>query len=219
MRSVAWMLTAAFFLPSLVGCASMKTSDTARTGVEQLLVSSAIDRSLDKVDMRPIAGAKVYVEQKYLDCVDKNYVVVAIHQRLLRNGCTIVEKAEDSQVTLEIGSGGVGTDRQDLFVGVPKMSVPVPLPVSIPEVTFFSRTRANGTAKLMLVAYDTNTKQPVLNNNTQLARSDHKTWNFLGTGHIVSGSVPTELKKATGEEQSITAVPTAVASGIPGIKR
>lgn len=218
MRSVAWMLTVYCF-SSLVGCASMKTSDTARTGVEQLLVSSAIDRSLDKVDFRPIAGAKVYVEQKYLDCVDKNYVVLSVHQRLLKNGCTIVEKSEDSQVTLELGSGGVGTDRQDLFVGVPKMSVPVPLPVSIPEVTFFSRARANGTAKLMLVAYDTTSRQPVLNTGTQLARSDHKTWNFLGTGHIVSGSVPTELKKATGEDQSITAVPTVVASGIPGMKR
>ena len=78
------------------GCATIKQSDTARTGVEQLLVSSAIDKSLDRIDFRPISGAAVYVEQKYLDCVDKNYVLVATHQRLLKSGCTLVEKPEDA---------------------------------------------------------------------------------------------------------------------------
>jgi hypothetical protein len=190
------------------GCATMKQSDTARTGVEQLLVSSAIDRSLDRVDMRSISGAKVYVEQKYLDCVDNNYVVVALHQRLLRNGCTLVEKAEESDVTIEIGSGGVGTDRQELFVGIPAITVPMPLPMSIPQVPFFNRVRYNGTAKIAVVAYDTKTKQPVVNAGAMLARSDHKSWNVLGTGHVVTGSVPDEIVRATGESESIVQLPT-----------
>jgi hypothetical protein len=194
-----------------VGCATIKQSDTARTGVEQLLVSSAIDRSLDRVDFRPIAGAAVYVEQKYLDCVDKNYVVVATHQRLLKNGCTVVEKPEDAQVVLEIGSGGVGTDRQEMFVGIPELSLPVPVPINIPKLSFYSRTRSNGTAKLSLVAYDSKSKQPVLNSGSMLARSDHKAWNILGSGHIVSGSVPMELERATGESESLVKVPTLTA--------
>jgi len=197
------------------GCATMKQSDTARTGVEQLLVSSAIDRSLDRVDMRLIAGAKVYVEQKYLDCVDKNYVVVALHQRLLRNNCTLVEKPEESDVTIEVGSGGVGTDRQELFVGIPAMTVPMPLPVSIPQVPFFNRVRSNGTAKIAIVAYDTKTKLPVINSGANLARSDHKSWNVLGTGHVVTGSVPDEIVRATGESESIVQFPTVVASRPP----
>jgi hypothetical protein len=194
------------------GCATMKQSDTARTGVEQLLVSSAIDRSLDRVDMRTIAGAKVYVEQKYLDCVDKNYVVVALHQRLMRNGCTLVEKQEESDVTIELGSGGVGTDRQELFVGIPAMTVPMPLPVSIPQVPFFNRVRYNGTAKIAIVAYDTKTKSPVINSGAMLARSDHKSWNVLGTGHVVTGSVPDEIVRATGESESIVQIPTVATS-------
>ena len=199
------------------GCASMKQSDTARTGVEQLLVSSAIDRSLDKVDLRPIAGAKVYIEEKYLDCVDKSYLVVALHQRLLNHDCTLVDKAADAQVVLEVGSGGIGTDRQELFVGIPKMTAPIPMmPVAIPEVTFLNRNKANGTAKIVLVAYDVTTKQPVINTGSKLARSDHKSWNFLGTGHIVSGSVPDDLKKATGESESIMISGPAMPTGTTG---
>jgi hypothetical protein len=204
-RSLFLLATLSF---AASGCATMKQSDTARTGVEQLLVSSAIDRSLDRVDLRTISGAKVYVEQKYLDCVDKNYVVVAMHQRLLRNGCTLVEKPEESDVTIEIGSGGVGTDRQELFVGIPAITVPMPLPMSIPQVPFFNRVRYNGTAKIAVVAYDTKTKQPVVNGGAMLARSDHKSWNLLGTGHVVTGSVPEEIVRATGESESIVQIPT-----------
>lgn len=206
--------------PIAAGCASMKQSDTARTGIEQLLVSSAIDRSLDKVDLRPIAGAKVYIEEKYLDCVDKNYLLVSLHQRLLSNDCTLVDKADEAQVVLEVGSGGIGTDRQELFVGVPKMTAPVPMmPLAVPEVTFFNRNKANGTAKIALVAYDVSTKQPVINSGAKLARSDHKSWNVLGTGHVVSGSVPDELKRATGETESITQAPTVVAQRWNDVKR
>jgi hypothetical protein len=202
-----------FSCAAVCGCATMKESDTARTGVEQLLVSSAIDRSLDKTDLRPIAGAKVYIEQKYLDCVDKNYVVVGLHQRLMRVGCTIVEKPEDAQVVLEVGSGAVGTDRQSMFVGVPKLSLPGPVPFSTPEIPFYKRERANGTAKIALVAYDTTSKQPVLNTGSQLARSDHKAWNLMGTGHVVSGSVPAEILAATGESESAVQIPSAMAMG------
>ncbi len=34
----------------LGGCATIKESDTPRTGIEQLLISSAADRALDKID-------------------------------------------------------------------------------------------------------------------------------------------------------------------------
>lgn len=196
---VAWALL------TVAGCATVKQSDTSRTGVEQLLLSSAIDRSLNKVDWSPIRGAPVYVETKYLDCVDKNYVVVAVHQRLLANSCTLVDKPEESAVTLEIGSGGVGTDHQEFFLGVPEISMPATM-LSIPKFALFSRQKNNGTAKLAVVAYDTKSRRPVINNGAALARSDQKNWSILGAGPVVSGSVPTELYAATGESDSVVNV-------------
>ena len=50
--------------------------------------------ALDKIDLRPIAGAKVFVDTQYLDCTDKNYLLVALHQRLLADRCTLVPKVE-----------------------------------------------------------------------------------------------------------------------------
>lgn len=197
----------------------MKESFTARTGIEQLLISSATDKALEKVDFRPIAQAKVFVETKYLDCTDKNYIIVALHQQLMKQGCTLVDKAEDSQVTVEIASGGVGTDGSETYLGSPDIPLPPPSPISIPKVPIVQRTRSIGTAKLAVVAYDTQTKAAVINSGYTLARADHRTWNVMGAGGYNSGSVHEELARTTGEVESISNVPSALALGSSKTKR
>lgn len=191
---------AALFVAALAGCATIKRSDTARTGLEQLLVSSAIDRALGGIDWSPIRGAPVFVETKFLECVDKNYVIVAVHQRLLANDCTLVDKAEDSAVTVELGSGAVGTDHLESYIGLPEISMPASQ-VALPKLAIFTRDKSHGTAKLAILAYDTKSKHPVINAGTTLARSDHSNWSLLGLGPVISGSVPAELQSATGETQ------------------
>lgn len=204
-----WLL-AACTLAAAAGCMTTKETDTSRTGVEQLLLSSATDHALDKVDLAPIARAKVFVDTQYLDCVDKNYVIVALHQRLLRQGCSLVEKREDAEVVVEIGSGGLGTDRTEWFVGVPEIPLPLPSPIGIPKLAIFTRTRAIGTAKLSVVALDVKSHQAVINSGYSLARSDQKNWNMLGMGSMQTGTVPQEIATSTGETESAL-VPSAVA--------
>lgn len=136
----SWLTTLSCWLAlGLAGCASVKESDTSRTGIEQLLISEAVDRSLDRVDFTAARGAKVYVEEKYLDCVDKNYVLMSLHHRLLSQQCTLVGKAEEADLVMEVASGAVGTDRQDLFAGIPQIPLPPPSPISVPKMAFFER--------------------------------------------------------------------------------
>jgi hypothetical protein len=178
------------------GCATQKESHTARTGVEQLLVSSAIDQSLDKVDLSALRRQPVFLETKYLDCVDKNYIIVSLHRRLLHAEAQLVDKPEAADIILEVASGGVGTDGQDMFVGIPEIPLPPPSPISIPRLAFVERKRLNGTAKLLVVAYDAKSKRPILNPGTSLARSDQNNWNVLGAGPVQSGSVTEEIAAA-----------------------
>jgi hypothetical protein len=192
----AWLLG---LLTLLGGCATQRESHTARTGIEQLLVSSAIDQSLDQVDLRPLSGKHVFLQTKYLDCVDKNYVVVSLHHRLTHTGVVLVDKPEEADVILEVASGAVGTDSQAIFVGLPEIPLPTPSPTSIPRLSVLTRSRLNGTAKLLVVAYDAKTKSPVIRSGIALARSDMNEWNVLGSGTVTSGSVPEQLHAATGE--------------------
>jgi hypothetical protein len=186
------------------GCATQKESYTARTGTEQLLISSAIDQSLDKVDLHSLNRHKVFLETKYLDCVDKNYVIVSLHHRLLIAGAKLTDKADEAEYVVEVGSGGVGTDAQELFVGVPEIPLPPPSPIAIPKLSFFTRNRLNGTAKLLVVVYDAKTKAPLVNTGPSLARSSQNTWHMLGTGTVQTGNVPDEIAAATKEHDVLS---------------
>lgn len=189
------------------GCATQKESHTARTGVEQLLISSAIDKSLDQHNFEPLAGKKVYLETKYLDCVDKNYVLLSLRHRLMMQGVRMMEKADGADAVVEVASGAVGTDGQELFFGIPEIPLPPPSPIAIPRLALFMRTKMNGTAKLLLVAYDAKTKAPILPSGAILARSDQKNYNILGAGPVQTGSVPQEIAHATGEvDLSVTSL-------------
>ncbi len=130
----------------------------------------------------------------------------------MAQNCTLTEKPEDADVQLEISSGGVGTDRQDLFVGVPEIPLAPPSPIAIPKLSLFNRSKAMGTAKLLVVAYDTKSKHAVINSGYVLARSDFKNVTVLAAGGMQSGSVENELVAATGEHSSSLELPHSVAA-------
>jgi hypothetical protein len=108
-----WQLVGLLSLGTLAvssGCTTARSTNTARTGLEQLLVSNAVDQAYDRMDFSNLRGRAVFVDEKYLDCVDKNYVAAALRQRVLWSGGRLAAKAEDADIVLEIASGGVGTD-------------------------------------------------------------------------------------------------------------
>ena len=180
-----------------LGCSTTRTTDTARTGMEQLLISNAIDQTLNKTALPDVAGKTVYLEEKYLDSVDKGYIVGTMRRKLLNAGGLLVDKKEGSQVTIELCSGGVGTDNVESFIGSPGLTVPG-LPVELPEVRLYEKKSQFGTAKLGIVAYDTPSGQMVYDGGRGLARSEDSNVTVLGIGPFQEGSVRNELNQATG---------------------
>jgi hypothetical protein len=174
-----------------VGCSTTRTSDTSRTGLEQLLISNAVDQALNRVDFAPFAGKAVYLNEKYLECTDKNYVIASIRHRLFRQGATVAAKPEEADVVLEIRSGAVGTDNTDSYIGIPE--VVLPGIVTLPEVRMLTRTRQHGTAKLGLVAYDAKTARQLGDGGVTLARSHENNLYVFGVGPFQSGSVRAEM--------------------------
>lgn len=199
---------ASFAVLMACGCTTTRTSNTARTGMEQLLISNAVDQALEKYDFRTLQGRKVFIDEKYLDSVDKGYLVSSIRERILYNGGQLCSKAEDSEITLEIRSGGVGTDNLETFVGIPKTSVPGVVPIEIPDIKFWNRTSQMGTAKIGILAYETKAGTVYQHGGQALARSDDTKWFLLGVGPFQSGTVKNEVQ--TGASN-----PTALARSMP----
>lgn len=177
----------------VIGCSSTSTSNTARTAKEQLLLSNAVDQSLDKVDFSPLKGQKVFLEEKYLECVDKNYVVGSIRHRIMRAGAHLAGTADDADVVMEVRSGGVGTDTTDAFLGTPEFVLPGML--TLPEVRFIERKAQFGYSKLAIATYDAKTKQALGDGGMSMARSDDNNWNVFGFGPFQDGTLKSEIKR------------------------
>ncbi len=187
-----------------VGCSTARTSNTSRTGIEQLLLSNAVDQTLDKVALPPMEGRKVFLDPQYLDSVDKGYIVGSLRQRLLANGALLVDAKDGSDVTIEICSGGVGTDDVDRYVGMPGIALPGPMPIQLPEVRLYQRKSQFGTAKISVVAYATADGHLLFDSGTALARADDSSWSIMGIGPIQTGTVRDEVRTATNHSSLIS---------------
>ncbi len=177
------------------GCTTARQSDTARTAREQLLISNAVDQALAKVDFAAFQGQTVLVEEKYLDCVDKGYVIGSVRHRLMLNGAKIAAKPEEADVVMELRSGGVGTDDANSYVGMPQIVLPGML--TIPEVKMIARTRQSALAKIGLVAYDAKSHQLLGAGGVSSSLSDDNNLFVLGVGPFQSGTARRELNETT----------------------
>ena len=179
------------------GCATTSTSNTARTATEQLLISAAIDRAMSNVQFSDFSGYSVFIDDKYLDSVDKGYLIGSLRHKILENGGSIAAAADAADLVLEPRSGGVGTDTQESYVGIPSIGIPG-LPIEIPEVKFISRNTQMGTAKLGLVCYDPKTGRAIGDGGQSTALTHNNDTYVMGIGPFRSGSVLDQRSKAVG---------------------
>ena len=183
-------------LTSLVcaGCASVRTSNTARTAREQLLISGSVDRALNKVNFEPMAGASVYLEEKYLDSIDRKYVLGSVRHRLLRERARLVSTPAEADVIVEVRSGGIGTDNAETFIGSPEITLPGML--TLPEVRMATRSSQKAYAKIGLVAFDAKTGEVLGDGGVTSALSDDNNWFIAGIGPIQTGALKKEIRQS-----------------------
>lgn len=188
---VSWICAAT--LLAIAGCGTTRMTDTQRTATEQLLVSNAIDQAVAELDFQALSGKTVYFDPQYLDgTVDRGYLTSALRQQLLACGAVLQEDRAKATYVVEARSGGVGTDRHALLVGIPQMNVPAVVPgqpAQIPEIPIAKKTDQEGVAKIAVFAYNRATGRPVWQSGLVKATSTAKdTW-VLGAGPFQRGSI------------------------------
>jgi Family of unknown function (DUF6655) len=186
-------LAATVLVVSMVGCGSTKVTGTTRTGTEQLLLTNAWDRALQRVDFRALTGVPVYLDTSNVTAVDQGWVVSSLREAMLTQGVLIREKREQAQFIVEARVGAYGTDDDNFLIGIPQTMIPptitgVPTG-AIPEVPLVKRSRQQAVAKLALFAYDRASGQLVWQSGTMLDKADTKDVYVGGFGPIKSGSI------------------------------
>jgi hypothetical protein len=197
------------------GCTSTKQSNTARTATEQLLISNAVDQSLNKVDFTPLAGSTVFVEEKYIDCVDKGYIIGSVRHKLLQAGAMLAVKPEEADAIFELRSGGVGTDVSSSYLGVPGFTAPGM--IGIPDIKIVTHDTQKAVAKIGIVVYSTKSKRELGEGGVSMARADDTNSYFMGFGPRQSGTLRYEVMRSTSLHpgQQVREIPIEVSLGSP----
>jgi hypothetical protein len=181
-------------LAVLVGCGTTRMSDSKRTATEQLLVSQAIDRAVMRIDVRPLAGRKVFLETAFMDDVeDGKYLESALRHQLMATGCRLAKDRDAADVVVEARAGAVGTDRSSVLLGIPATSVTLKgNETSTPELVLAKRSEQRGVAKLSVYAYERESGQPVWQSGEEHVASHARDRWLFGAGPWQDGEIHDE---------------------------
>lgn len=197
----SWLMKCICLMLALLtfGCGTT----TKRVATEQLLISSAIDEAVAKIDFSSLSGQRVFIDATYLKAdkgagfVNTNYVISSLRQQLTAAGCLIFDSRNEVDIIVEPRIGAMGTDGHKVTYGIPKTgglsaaaSAFSGSPIgAIPEISVAQSDAQSGIAKVVVFAYDRQTRQPVWQSGIAKAESNSTSTWVLGAGPFQKGSV------------------------------
>ena len=181
-----------------------------RSGTEQLLLSDAVDRSIDRLDLSALKGKTVLLDTAYItpdkstdslgmdNYVNSAYIVSTLRQKLITSGCLLKLSAPDADYIVEARVGALGTDALEVTYGIPASNAlstaatllpAVPMAPTIPEIAIGKRNSSMSTSKIVVFAYHRETGKPVWQSGAAVANSDAKDSWLFGAGPFQKGSI------------------------------
>jgi hypothetical protein len=149
MKLVIWT---GILLIFLAGCTTRTFTNTPRAAIEQLLLSGAVDRAVDKFHVPQVAGKKTYLDFTNLKSYDVEYVKAAVRARFAQIGAVLVENREQADYVAEVTSGALGTEYKSTLLGIP--AIPVPgSPTPLPELALARGVEQTAISKLLVFVY------------------------------------------------------------------
>lgn len=171
----------------LGGCTTERVTEPQESATEQLLVSNAVDRAVGGLNPGLPAGSKIFVDAQYVDTTPSDhmryprYLIGAVRDRLLRGGLQLVDERRSADAVVELRSGAQSIDHDTVMVGLPSLTIPVPLAgtVNTPEIALFKKDRRNGIAKLAVTAYSPHDGGLAASSGPTYGRSGDTQWTVL----------------------------------------
>ena len=167
-------------------------------------MSDAVDLAVSQIDFAPLSGEKIFLDSSFLQSVkgfgfvNAPYIISSLRQQLTASGCLLQDKREEADVIVEARVGALGTDGHEVIYGVPKNNLlssassvisNVPNIPTIPELSAARTDAQCGIAKMMVFAYDRESRQPVWQSGVARAESTSRNSWVLGAGPFQRGTV------------------------------
>ncbi|WP_119300280.1 DUF6655 family protein [Dongia deserti] len=143
---------------ALGACTTVRESSPQRTATEQLLISTAVDRAVERMKFEIPTGTKVFVDAEQLEGSDGKYTAGAIKDRLLRGGTNLVADRGKADAVVEVRAGALSIDDKSTLVGIGSFDAPIPFAgqaFKIPEIALYRQKERLGVAKIAATGYGT----------------------------------------------------------------
>lgn len=173
-------VSAALLLCVLVsGCSTPWVTNTPRSAVEQQLLSTAVERAMQQVDLRHYAGKKIYPDYSLLATqTDTQYVKGVFEMHLAGYGITVVPSSEEADYIIQVLSGVLATDHNKWLIGTPELPIPLPdssINLCIPEISLLSEQSRTAFARFSFNIL-TSAREPVESIRGINASAEYRNW-------------------------------------------
>lgn len=109
---------------ALTACAGqIRDTSTARSSTETLLLSTAAERAIARLDTQVFTGQRVLLETSFMACIDRQFVVSCLRAHLGRSGALLVDGLDEADAVLEVRCGTMACWEGSYTVGLPSLPV------------------------------------------------------------------------------------------------
>ncbi len=182
------------------GCTSVRITDPERTATEQFLLSEAARSAVEQLSVNALRGRQTYIEDAYFAASERQFVLAELRAHLITNGVAVTNDRENSDVVVEVRSGGVGIDRYSFLLGIPPVLAPESVtgvggaggsdPLVTPEIALIKNIKQYGFASVAFIAYWADSGELVSSSGPFIGKSYRQDWWFFGVGPRTIGNIP-----------------------------
>lgn len=142
-------------LAGVSACTEVRETSPERTANEQLLISTAADEAIERLNFGLPQDAEVYLETRYLESYDRDYVIAALRSEVAKQSAALVSNREEASHVVEVRAGALSTNKRTDYVGFGGFEVPVPFSeaVTLPLASLYKDYSRTGIAKLAATTY------------------------------------------------------------------
>jgi hypothetical protein len=180
----------ACLLTLLTGCAtSTQVGNTARSSIEQRLLTSSFERALSTLDTQEFRGKTVTVDFYGLTS-DKDFAKEFFTAWLQGQQVKIATDPNQAQFHLKVFGPVLAVDQGQSFVGAPAFTVPI-LGFVMPEIALFKNARHSGHAEVEVFTIDGGSGKFVDKSPPAIGETNYDDYTILIVIHFTRSDVET----------------------------
>ena len=135
----------------IMGCTSLRMTQTHRSSLEQQLAVKALERAVSQLRIEQFEGKRVFLELFGLNENDLPFTKEFIRVWLVKHGVSVVQDQEEIDLRLKVFVKVLAVDQTEVLLGTPEFNF---LGIPVPAIAFYRHLLNRGRADLKMYAFD-----------------------------------------------------------------